>query len=100
MKNRNARRITAMAALVATVLVMLFSTVFLAEHADHNCTDAHCHICMVMDQCSNNLKTIGAALLTAHLICCLFSSRALAPVAFRAVSVHTSLISQKVRMNN
>ncbi len=43
------------------VLVMLSSSIFLIEHADHDCTGADCLICAQLYRCAQNLKSLAAA---------------------------------------
>ncbi|MGN0350630.1 MAG: hypothetical protein ACI4ES_03180 [Roseburia sp.] len=59
MQNKGKNRIIAIIMIVAVVSVMLFSTVYLEKHTNHECTGEDCPICAMMVQCSNNLKQIG-----------------------------------------
>ena len=61
MKYRRISKITTRDALMATVFMMLFSMINISKNAEHDCTGSQCTICIVMQQCSNNLKTIGTA---------------------------------------
>lgn len=100
MQNNHLRKITAWVAAVATVFVMLFSSLYIVEHSDHECGGADCPICAVMAQCSNNLKTIGLAVVVVAAMCGLIDdTKAAVTIGADNLSV-TSLISQKVRMNN
>ena len=88
------------AVMIAVVFVLLFSVMFLSGHVHHHCEDEDCPICMVMAQCSDNIKTLSAAI---AFICC--GLLLIAPILnIRAVSgsdsVTNSLVFQKVRMNN
>ena len=100
-KIRNYNRILAMVALVATVFVMLFSTIFIAEHVSHHCDDeAHCPICLVLEQCQSNIKKIGAGLIFATVVYVIvFAMKDIAYFA-SSQSVQTSLVSQKVRIDS
>lgn len=100
MQNQNLKKITALVAMLATVFVLLFSTSYLIEHAEHNCTGSDCPICAIMEQCGNNLKTIITAIILACIAIILFSVlQETVHYQFHSVSSN-SLISQKVRMNN
>ena len=52
-----------MTRLLAAVLavVMLFSAVYLAVEADHDCSGEDCAICRQISICENLLKTLGLA---------------------------------------
>ena len=63
------KRIVALVAILAAVVVMLFSARFIAEHVSHHCDDeAHCPICLVLEQCESNIKSIGAGLVVAAVV--------------------------------
>lgn len=100
MQNLKSRRITAWVAMLATVFVMLFSGIYLAEHAEHNCTGNDCPICAVINQCSNNLKTIGTAAIIASASLFVFPLLQGSVLAVSKIVSCNSLFSQKVRMNN
>ncbi|MBE6908900.1 MAG: hypothetical protein E7474_04755 [Ruminococcaceae bacterium] len=69
------RRIFAavLAALVA--LVVLSSSVFLIEHADHDCAGEDCPVCRQLDACVQNLKNLAAAALVV-LVAAVFTAAA------------------------
>ena len=99
MQSNSMRKTTAWVAMIATVLVMLFSCIFISNHVNHECTGHDCPVCAVVSQCENNLKTIGAVIA----VCIglfLFVQVAKAENILDLAFVADSLISQKVRMNN
>lgn len=100
MQNDNNRRITAWVALFVTVFVLLFSTFYIVEHADHICSGDDCPVCAVIEQCGDTLKTLG----TAVIIVCATSVLFFILQGKVYFEIHffpcNSLISQKVRMNN
>lgn len=100
MQNQKTKGITAWIVTVVTVIVLLFSAFYLVEHAEHDCTGSECPICMVMAQCSNNLKAIGTALILASASLFLFTLTNKELHYDKIISLSNSLISQKVRMNN
>ena len=55
-----ARAIATVFALVA-VLVMLSSSIFLIEHAEHDCAGADCPICEQLYACAQSLRNLAAA---------------------------------------
>ena len=57
----NHSRIAAAALAAITILVVLSSSVFIIEHADHDCTGEDCPICEQLYACAQNLKNLAAA---------------------------------------
>ncbi len=101
LKLRNNNRILALVAIAATVLVMLFSTVFIAEHAAHHCDDeAHCPICLVLEQCESNIKSIGAGLVVAAVVYVIAFAMKDIEGFIQSQPVQASLVSQKVRIDS
>ncbi|MBQ5425650.1 MAG: hypothetical protein IIU31_00600 [Pseudobutyrivibrio sp.] len=100
-ENRTSNRILALVAIAATVLVMLFSTVFISEHVSHHCDDeAHCPICLVLEQCESNIKSIGAGLIVAAVVYVIaFAMKDIAGF-IQSQPVQASLVSQKVRIDS
>ena len=100
MQSKSKNRIIAFVVMVAMVSVMLFSTLYLGEHVNHDCTGEDCPICAMMVQCSNNLKQIGGVMAVvvcvAPFVC---ACESLQKYSVNLVSFH-SLISQKVRLND
>lgn len=99
-QNLKSRRIIAWIALFAILFVMLFSTMFISRHAHHDCTGPDCEICVVMQQCSNTLKSLGTVLVAVSFGLFIATSMQRGLQHNYAVGVCCSLISQKVRMNN
>lgn len=56
---RMCRRIAAAVMSAAVVLVLLFSTLYLVEEADHDCTGEDCPICDCMAWCGSFLRQIS-----------------------------------------
>lgn len=56
------KRISAALAAVLFVLVIFSSSVFIAVHGHHHCTDEDCAVCMELEQCRDSLNTLGASL--------------------------------------
>lgn len=38
---------------------MIFSSMYLAHHSNHSCSEAECPICATMEKCANNLRNLG-----------------------------------------
>lgn len=82
------------------LVVVLFSSFYIAYEADHNCTGKDCSVCTCIQKCENTLRQIGNGiaagisavipvlriLFTAFLITFIFSQE--------------TLVSQKIRLNN
>lgn len=100
MQNGRLKRITAWIVMVAVVFVILFSVIYISQHADHECTGTDCPVCAVMEQFSNNIKNIGTIIIViaAVFFLCLSIQKSVQYVI--TVCSDYSLISQKVRMNN
>ena len=95
------KRILSFVAIIATVLLIQFSSAYMAEHAYHHCDDqAHCPICSVINQCDNNIRTIGAGLLLLACIAIVFSDILAEINDYDYQSVQTTLVSQKVRLDS
>lgn len=93
-------RIIAIVTMVAVISVMLFSAVYLEEHANHDCTGGDCPICAMMSQCSNHLKQITEVIVAAVSVTFFaVTYEVMQKYAVNLVSFR-SLISQKVRMDN
>lgn len=99
LQNITSKRITAWIALAAVVLVMLFSVIYVSQHADHECTGAECPVCAVLEQCGNNIKNIGAIVVA--IIAAFFLCVSIQKSVQYVISTYSddSLISQKVRLN-
>ncbi len=85
---------------VMMLLMMLFSSFFLAAHADHDCTGEDCPICVCMHQCENIIRGAGngIAAMSAVIVPVLLSVLLLSlGVCF--VQEDTP-VSEKVRLNN
>ncbi|MBR1623008.1 MAG: hypothetical protein IJ675_03770 [Pseudobutyrivibrio sp.] len=94
-------RILALVALLATVLMMLFSTYLLTEHASHHCDDEeNCPVCALIVQCQQNIKTIGSGLVFTVVVFMLAYTATQALDNYDIQSVQTTLVSQKVRLDN
>jgi len=80
--------------------VMLFSTLFIAAEADHDCKGEDCPICACIQQCENSIRQIGNGSALQMAI--------VAPFVFIIVSAffvvfdlpQETLVLRKVRLNN
>lgn len=89
------------AVLTALVLaVMLSSSLFIIEHADHDCTGEDCPICQQIYLCTQTLKTLSLAVIAAAVF---YAFSALLSITIRQVETacvpHTP-VSLKVKLTN
>lgn len=89
------------AVLTALVLVvMLSSSLFIIEHADHDCTGEDCQICQQIYLCTQTLKTLSLAGMA---VVVFFALSALLHISIRQVETacvpHTP-VSLKVKLSN
>lgn len=94
------RRLAAGLLLTAFLLVMLFSAVFPAAEAGHDCTGDGCAVCAVIQQCQTLLRQTGnlytpalmgpVALLLTGAVC----------ITLLTEAVSATLVSRKVRLDN
>jgi len=95
------KRIVALVAILAAVVVMLFSARFIAEHVSHHCDDeAHCPVCALIQQCESNIKNIGVGLIVAATVYMVVYAMKETGACVSNESIQTSLVSQKVRIDS
>ncbi|MBQ4247257.1 MAG: hypothetical protein II703_01540 [Ruminococcus sp.] len=96
---KKAKRAAVVTALVL-IVAMLFSVLFIAHEAEHECTGENCQVCMKISACENALKNItGAVAAAAALgVVCYVFVRTLLPIhSFCAAS---SPITLKVKLSD
>lgn len=59
------KRIAALLLAVTVLLVMLYSALFIAAEADHDCVGENCPICYQINVCQNALKNLSLAVCAA-----------------------------------
>ena len=90
-------------AILMTVLLCLsvFGSVFcLAEHTNHECTGENCAVCVIIDQCTQRLRSVAAvaAAIFQLLVLCTAAAVTTAPV-FSKITAATP-IQLKVKLLN
>ena len=55
------KRIAALVLAVTVLFVMLYSALFIAAEADHDCVGENCPICYQINVCQNTLKSLSLA---------------------------------------
>ena len=96
----NRSRIAAAVLAAITILVVLSSSIFIIEHADHNCTGEDCPICEQLYSCAQNLKNLAAAAIAVTvMIAFRFAAYAGVGQAKYAYAPHTP-VNLKVKLSN
>lgn len=93
-------RILAVLLAVMVLVVMLYSALFIAAEADHDCVGKGCPICYRINICQNILKSLSLA------VCATAPAAAFTYTLCRRISVCTditasySLVSLKVKLSD
>ena len=96
----NRSRIAAAVLAAITILVVLSSSIFIIEHADHNCTGEDCPICEQLCACAQNLKNLTTVAVTVMVIIAFrFALQAVIGQAKYAYAPHTP-VNLKVKLSN
>ena len=94
------KRIVAILLAVTVLFVMLYSALFIAAEADHDCVGESCPICYQINVCQNTLKSLSLA------VCAVAFAAALPYTLCRDISVCTdavqgyTLVSLKVKLTD
>ena len=91
-----------MTRLLAAVLavVMLFSAVYIAVEADHDCSGEDCAICRQIGICENLLKSLGLAGAAAAITAVLTYTMCRAILPCTEMIGTLTLVSLKVKLSN
>lgn len=94
------KRIMAVILAALVLIVMVSSSLYIAEHADHDCTGEDCSICQQIYLCTQTLKTLSLAVIAATVF---YAFSALLSITIRQVETacvpHTP-VSLKVKLTN
>ena len=94
------KRIMAVILAALVLIVMVSSSLYIAEHADHDCTGEDCSICQHIYLCTQTLKTLSLAVIAAAVF---YAFSALLSITIRQVETacvpHTP-VSLKVKLTN
>ena len=95
-----ANRIAAGIMSIMLLVIVLFSSFYIAAEADHDCTGEDCPICACIQQCDNTLRRIGngSAAQSSAVVPVLFIL--FVSALFVAEFSQETLVSRKVRLNN
>lgn len=84
----------------ALIIVTLFSVLFIVKEAGHDCTGENCPVCACIRQAEQNLKQVGTGRIEAAVYPPVMAQSVLALVCVFLTVPCTTLISQKVRLND
>lgn len=89
------------AVLTALVLVvMLSSSLFIIEHADHDCTGEDCQICQQIYLCTQTLKTLSLAVIAAAVLYVFSAILSITIKQIETACVPHTPVSLKVKLSN
>ena len=94
------KRIISVVVAVAVFFVMLYSALYIAAEANHDCVGENCPICYQISVCENTLKNLSLA------VCAVTFAVAFTYTLCRSISVCTdyaqsyTLISLKVKLSD
>lgn len=94
------KRILTAVVAVLVLVVMLSSSLFIIEHADHDCTGEDCPICQQIYLCTQTLKTLSLAVTAAVAFCALSTLLYITIRQAETVCVPHTPVSLKVKLTN
>ena len=92
------KRVLAALLAVAVLFVMLYSALFIAVHADHDCDGEDCPICYQINVCQNTLKNLSFAVSVAVLAAAFTYTLCRSISACADVIPSYTLVSLKVKL--
>lgn len=84
----------------AFIMVIFLSLFFIIKEADHDCTGEDCMVCVCIHQAEQTLRNLGTGTIKADGWVIIQVSQVLVVSCIFMFVPCTSLISQKVRLNN
>lgn len=94
------KRIAALLLAVTVLLVMLYSALFIAAEADHDCVGENCPICYQINVCQNTLRNLSLAV-SAAAFAAAFTYTLCRSIFFcTAVIPRYTLVSLKVKLTD
>ena len=94
------KRIISLVVAAAVLFVMLYSALYIAAEANHDCVGENCPVCYQINVCQNALKNLSLA------VCAAVFAAALPYTLCRGISVCTdyaqsyTLVSLKVKLSD
>ncbi len=99
-KTAAARRIAAGVMGLMMLAAVLFSSLYIAVEADHDCTGEDCPVCACVRQCENTLRSAGEGFRACPAVLIPFLSVLSAAALSLAAASFATPVSRKVRLNN
>ena len=93
-------RITAGIIATMMLIAVLFSAVFIAVESGHDCDGEDCPICTCIHQCENTLHNLGNGLISSSFVISPVVIILYTGVCALFVFAQSTLVSNKVRLNN
>jgi len=95
-----ARRLVAGCLLLAFLASGLFSVLFVAHEAEHDCCGHDCPVCLALAQCAATLQLLGASRAPAQSVATLLSAPATPPLSPALAAIpRAAPVSLKVRLD-
>lgn len=82
------------------ILVTLFSILFIVKESDHDCTGENCPVCACIHQAEQTLKQLGTDAAEPVIPAPIMAQFVLALACVFLIVPCTTLVSQKVRLND
>ena len=96
----NRRRMTAGAIGFVVLVVVMFSSVYIAKESVHNCHGEDCPICACIQQCEDMLHQLGNGLLGILIINIAFAIFITSGIFPVLNLIYQTPVSRKIRLNN
>lgn len=98
--NRKKKRHIAAVLCIVLLFITFASLFYIAKEENHQCTGDDCPVCACIHQAEQNLKNLGTGLTVEF--CVIFKAllEGVIICAYAKELLFTSLVSQKVRLNN
>lgn len=85
---------------VAMLLVMLYSSFFVAKNLHHDCCGEHCETCIILHQCADNLNNIKNEFGAGVVIPLPIVMVSAGAMFYILLTASATPVSTKVRLNN
>ncbi len=100
-KTNKTRRIAAGIMAMMILAIMLFSTFYVAAELGHHCDDEdNCPVCATLNMCTNTLHNISSGMITLATVILPAIYYILLAVLGISVIAQSTLVSQKIRLND
>lgn len=94
------RKTSHILSLVTVVAVLLFSSIYVAMEADHDCCGEDCPVCAVIMLCEVAVRSIGSAVLPGFAIVAFFSRHLSFAMGIHSQSFSATPVSLKTKLLN